>query len=70
MDLALISAGFLLVIIYTIKKMYYMFKYREQLEIDNRTENEKWFYGQNKYFLNSGIALILIGIVVSLLYTP
>lgn len=70
MTLTFISAGFLLVIIYTAKKMYYTFKYWNELEIDNRTEIEKRFYSQNKYFVNVGISLILIGIFISLIYKP
>ena len=67
MALFFISVGFLLILIYTAKKLYYAFKYTKKYSIDERKENEKQYYEENKYFLNFGIGLILTGILISFL---
>ncbi len=70
MGFAFISTGFQLVLIYTVKKMYYAFKDTRIVRIEDRKQKEKQFYKKNKYFLNFGIALILTGVVNSLVYKP
>mgnify|MGYP003632098921 CR=1 FL=1 len=70
MALSFISAGFLLIIFYTVKKLYSAFKYAKKLSINERKENEKQYYKDNKYFLSFGIGLILTGILISLIYKP
>tara|TARA_R110001599_G_scaffold84130_2_gene226718 strand:+ start:134747 stop:134908 length:162 start_codon:yes stop_codon:yes gene_type:complete len=53
-----------------VKKLYSAFKYAKKLSINERKENEKQYYKDNKYFLSFGIGLILTGILISLIYKP